>query len=96
MDSETAVVADAVRCLAAVCGHLRHRSLLAAARKVAPLLRHPSAAVRHSAVAFTAAAARALPAADVFTQLASIVSGHLQMQPLLLTGESGASASGCR
>lgn len=86
VDGETAVVCDAVRCLASTCGHLRKRSLLAAAGKVAPLLRHHSAAVRHSAVAFIAAAARALPAADVYTQLAVMVAGMLQQQPLLLTG----------
>jgi hypothetical protein len=87
VDSETAVVCDAVRCLAATCGHLRKRSLLAAAGKVAPLLRHHSAAVRHSAVAFIAAAARALPAADVYTQLAVMVAPLLQQQPLMLIGE---------
>lgn len=86
MDSETAVVCDAVRCLAATCSHLRKRSLLAAAGKVAPLLRHHSAAVRHSAVCFIAAAARALPAADVYTQLAVMVAPLLQQQPLMLTG----------
>jgi hypothetical protein len=75
-----------VRCLAATCGHLRKRSLLAAAGKVAPLLRHHSAAVRHSAVAFIAAAARALPPADVYTQLAVMVAPLLQQQPLILTG----------
>lgn len=81
------MVCDAVRCLAAVCSHLRKRSLLAAASKVAPLLRHHSAAVRHSAVAFIAAAARALPPADVYTQLSVMVSGFLQQQPLMLTSE---------
>jgi hypothetical protein len=82
-----------VRCLAATCGHLRKRSLLAAAGKVAPLLRHHSAAVRHSAVAFIAAAARALPPADVYTQLAVMVAPLLQQQPLLLTG--GLADIGC-
>lgn len=87
VDNEVAVVADAVRCLAAVCGHLRKRSLLAAVREVSPLLRHRSAAVRHSAVAFIAAAARDLPPVDAYTQLRVMISGHLQQQPLMLTGD---------
>lgn len=77
---------DALRCWAAVCHHLPKRSLLKAARQVVHLLQHPSVAVRHSAVAFIAAVARALPPADVYAQLAVIVAGSLQQQPLLLTG----------
>jgi hypothetical protein len=69
-----------------VCHHLPKRSLLKAARQVVHLLQHPSVAVRHSAVAFIAAVARALPPADVYAQLAVIVAGSLQQQPLLLTG----------
>ncbi len=52
------MVADAVRCIATVSGHLRKRSLLAAAKKAAPLLRHSAPAVRYSTIAFVAAAAR--------------------------------------
>lgn len=80
------MVCDAVRCLADVCAHLPKRSLLKAARQVSPLLRHRAPAVRHSAVAFIAAVARALPPADVYTQLAVMVVGQLQQQPLLLSG----------
>lgn len=78
---------DALRCWAAVCHHLPKRSLLKAARQVVHLLTHPSAAVRHSAVAFIAAVARALPHADVYAQLAVMVAGSLQQQPLVLTGK---------
>jgi ADP-ribosylglycohydrolase len=86
-DSQPAVSCDALRCWAAVCCHLPKRSLLKAAKQVVHLLGHPSAAVRHAAVAFIAAVARALPPADVYAQLAVMVAGSLQRQPLLLTGE---------
>ncbi len=89
MDGEASVVADAIRCLAAVCSFLRKRSLLSAARKVAPLMTHYSAAVRAAAIAFVAASARVLPEADVFTQLLAMVSELLQKEPLTLTGELG-------
>jgi phosphoinositide-3-kinase regulatory subunit 4 len=85
-DSEPAVVCDAVRCLADVCAHLPKRSLLKAAKQVAPLLQHRAPAVRHAAVAFIAAVARALAPADVYTQLAVMVASQLQQQPLLLSG----------
>jgi ADP-ribosylglycohydrolase len=88
-DAQPAVSCDALRCWAAVCHHLPKRSLLKAARQVVHLLTHPSAAVRHSAVAFIAAVARALPPADVYAQLAVMVAGSLQQQPLVLTGEEG-------
>ncbi|MEW5319538.1 MAG: hypothetical protein WDW38_010683 [Sanguina aurantia] len=67
-DSEPSVVADAVMCIAAVATHLRKRSLMAAVTKVAPLLEHPSTAVRSAAVAM----------------LASLLSPLLVGQPLLL------------
>eukprot|EP00878_Enallax_costatus_P036410 GHUV01040886.1.p1 GENE.GHUV01040886.1~~GHUV01040886.1.p1 ORF type:complete len:217 (+),score=62.12 GHUV01040886.1:99-653(+) len=86
VDSEVAVICDAVNCLATVCHQLRKRSLLKAAEKVAPLLQHPSAAVRHSAVACIVAIARVLPAVDVFAQLAVMVADRVQQQPLMLTG----------
>lgn len=85
-DSQASVSCDALRCWAAVCHHLPKRDLLKAARQVVHLLSHPSAAVRHSAVSFIAAVARALPPADVYAQLAVMVAGSLQQQPLLLIG----------
>lgn len=88
MDSETAVVTDAVRCVAAVCDHLRKRSLLKAASKVAPLLQHSSTAVRSGALAFIAAAAQVLPPADVYTQLRVLLEGLLKCEPLLLTDQA--------
>jgi hypothetical protein len=88
MDSETAVVTDAVRCVAAVCDHLRKRSLLKAASKVAPLLQHSSTAVRSGAIAFIAAAAHVLPPADVYTQLRVLLEGLLKCEPLLLTDQA--------
>jgi ABC-type transporter Mla MlaB component len=36
---------------------------------------------------FIAAAARALPPVDAYTQLRVMISGHLQQQPLMLTGD---------
>jgi phosphoinositide-3-kinase, regulatory subunit 4 len=86
VDGQTAVVCDAVRCLAATAGCLRRRSLLAAARKAVPLLQHPSAAVRHSAVHFVAAAARCLPPADAYAQLGPLVRAHTHTPPLALDG----------
>ncbi|MEW5304984.1 MAG: hypothetical protein WDW36_007556 [Sanguina aurantia] len=83
-DSEPSVVADAVMCIAAVATHLRKRSLTAAVTKVAPLLEHPSAAVRSAAVAMVVASATCLPPQDVHTQLASLLSPLLVRQPLLL------------
>jgi hypothetical protein len=99
-DSVASVSCDALRCWAAVCHHLPKRNLLQAARQVVHLLGHPSAAVRHSAVSFIAAVARALPPADVYAQLAVMVAGSLQQQPLLLTGGcrthiSGGSLAAC-
>jgi len=38
-------------------------------------------------VAFISAVARALPPADAYAQLAAMVAGRLQQQPLLLTGK---------
>lgn len=51
-----------------------------------PLLQHPAAAVRQAAVAFVAAAARALPPADASTQLRSMVLPRLAEPPLALDG----------
>lgn len=79
--------------LATLCHQLRKRSLLKAADKVAPLLQHPSAAVRHSAVACIAAIARVLPPVDVYAQLAVMVADRVQQQPLMLTGEGGGAST---
>ncbi|GBG00520.1 phosphoinositide 3-kinase regulatory subunit 4 [Raphidocelis subcapitata] len=87
VDPEAAVVADAVACVAAVARHLRTRNLLAAAKKIVPLLQHPAAAVRQAAVAFVAAAARALPPADVYTQLRAMALPRLAEPPLALDDE---------
>ncbi|KAG2443160.1 hypothetical protein HYH02_009570 [Chlamydomonas schloesseri] len=87
-DPEPRVVCDAVRCLVAVAPQLRKRSLLAAADKVAPLLRHGSPAVRGAAVAMVAAAARHLPLVDVYAQLAVAVAPHLARLPPLLSDEA--------
>ncbi|GIL95348.1 hypothetical protein Vretimale_1393, partial [Volvox reticuliferus] len=83
-DPEPRVVCDAVRCLVAVTPQLRKRSLLAAAGKVVPLLRHNNPAVRGAAVALVAAAASHLPKADVYAQLAVLVAPHLRRMPPLL------------
>ena len=87
MDTEVSVVCDAVSCLSQVATHLRKRSLLAAAAKVAPLLQHPSPAVRAAGIGFMTAAAQSLPPADVAARLARTLGKALGVDPLDLTGE---------
>lgn len=75
------MVADAVRSIATVVPHLRRRSLLGAASKVAPLLGSPTAAVRAAAVSLLSSAARCLSPADVYAQLLIMIQGWLIREP---------------
>jgi hypothetical protein len=63
---------------------------LCPAVQIVPLLRHSKAAVRQAAVGFVAAAAAALPPADVYTQLRGMVLPQLAGVPIVLNGRLGA------
>jgi hypothetical protein len=76
----------ALQSLSAMAPHLRKRTLLAVVSKLLPLLQHPAVAVRAAVVGAVAAAARVLPAVDVYTRLSPMVSGVLGVVPLTLTG----------
>ena len=89
-DPEPAVVAEAVHFLARICsdGLLRKRHiLLVAARLCSRLVLGPAAPtpVRAAAVAFLAAAASQLSAADIQTQLVPLALPHLAAEPLSFT-----------
>ena len=86
-DPEPAVVAEAVQFLARICsdGLLRKRHiLLVAARLCSRHMLGPAAPtpVRAAAVAFLAAAAGQLSAADIQAQLLPLVLPHLAAEPL--------------
>lgn len=68
-DAEAAVLSEAVTCLITVAPHLCKRSLLDAVARVVPLLDCANSAVRAISFRFVAAAAAALPAADIAAQL---------------------------
>ena len=89
-DPEPSVMADALRCITLSAPHLRKRSLLTAASKAAPLSQNPgSCAVRYAALAFISAAAGVLPAADVYTQLVTLLAPYLRSQPATLQDQVG-------
>lgn len=89
-DPEPAVVAEAVQFLARICsdGLLRKRHiLLVAARLCSRPVLGPAAPtpVRAAAVAFLAAAASQLSAADIQAQLVPLALPHLEAEPLSFT-----------
>ena len=88
-DPDPAVVAEAVYFLATVCtaGLLRKRHLLLVAARLCGGPRHMlgpgvPTAVRAAAVAYLAAGARQLSAADVQALLLPLVLPHLESEPL--------------
>ena len=54
--------------------------------QIVPLLQHHATGARAAAVVFVAAAARALPPADVYTQLRALVAPRLTEPPITLDG----------